>query len=325
MILINSLSRSGALAATLALICLSFAGNATAAASPVVSPGADRTVSAPIDPGLRLETIGYRLSQANARLCAVPEVLTGLMLHNLGGYDRTDRADVAASYNLTYGFGVLQVVPGSVGAQAGLIAGDEIVALNGVDLVGYAQDLIGKRGSYARTERFVGLLGSALSQGPAVLRIRRDGSQMNLELHAEKGCGGHFAVLHDRSLNAWSDGRYVAITDRMMGFASDDAELAFVVAHEMAHNILHHADQTKGISRLFAQFGFGAGKLKATEIEADSLAIELMARAGYNLAAPVQLLERLAKGRWFDLPITHPSLSSRIQTIKAASARQPQL
>ena len=300
-------------------------GIATATAVTTATAGLSRSSIANVDTELRLETIGYRLSHANAALCPQPEMLTGLMLHNIGGYNRTDRPEISARYDLTYGFGVLHVVAGSAAALAGLSGGDEIVSLNGTTLAGFGQDLVGKQGSYDRTDRFESVLAAALRAGPTILGIRRGHQQISLPLHVEQGCGGQFAVMRNSALDAWSDGRYVAVTDRMMDFVSDDAELAFVVAHEMAHNILHHADQTKGINRLFAEFGFGARKLKAAEIEADNLAVELMARAGFDVTAPERLLRRFATVRSMDLSITHPGISRRIAIVKTAAARFPQV
>ncbi len=89
----------------------------------------------------------------------------------------------------------------------------------------------------------------------------------------------------------------------------------------MAHNILNHADRMKGMAGLFAQFGIGTGRIKASEIEADMLAVELMASAGYDLAAPERFLRRAAKSRRLDLPITHPGISRRIRIVREAAAR----
>ena len=317
--------RSRLLAITLTVSSFSLAANVEAAVTAIATDVPSRPTMANVDAGMRLETIGYRLSRANAALCAQPEMLTGLMLHNIGGYNRTDRAEISARYDLTFGFGVLHIVPGSAAARAGLAGGDEIVSLNGTTLAAFGQDLIGKQGSYDRTDRFESALAAALRAGPTVLGIRRGHAQISLPLRVEQGCGGRFAVMRNNALEAWSDGRYVAVTDRMMDFVSDDAELAFVVAHEMAHNILHHADQTRGINRLFAEFGFGARKLKAAEIEADGLAVELMARAGFDVTAPERLLRRFATGRSMDLSITHPGISRRIAIVKTAAARFPQV
>ena len=272
---------------------------------------------------LRLQAIGYRLARSNAAQCDNREMITGLLLHNIGGYGQADRSAVMEAYNLTYGFGVLSVVPESGADAAGLADGDEIISINGGDLAGFARDFIRAGATYDRTEKFVVYLGETLRLGPATLGVRRGAGQVAVRLSGTQGCGSRFAMLHRRSINAWSDGRYVAVTDRMMSYVLDDQELAFVVAHEMAHNILRHAEQTKGMSPLLVQFGFGAGKLKASEIEADRLAIVLMARAGYDLGAPERLLMRTSKARWMDLPITHPGISRRIRIVRAAVEQLP--
>ena len=277
---------------------------------------------AELDPGLRLETIGYRLSRANAAKCAVPEMLTGLMLHNIGGYDEADRAHIQEAFGLTGGFGVLHVVAGSAAALAGIAEDDELVSLNGTDLAAFAKDAVTNRGSFERTERLVTLLQQSLGQGPATLGIRRNGAVRRVQLHGEQGCGGRFAVLHSGSLNAWSDGRYVAVTDRMMRFTSDDAELAFIVAHEMSHNLLHHAAQAGGTSRLLAEFGFGAKQLKASEVAADAMAVDLLANAGFSLAAPERILRRMAPTQVLSLGITHPRISQRIKIVRSAIAQR---
>ncbi len=165
---------------------------------------------------MRLQSVGYRLALANASRCERPQMLTGLLLHSISGYPQTERKAVAEAYNITYGFGVLGVVPGSAADAAGLAEGDEIVSVNGSDLAGFAADSIAKAGSYDRTERFYGYLDTALRSGPGTLELRRGEARIAVRLAGASGCGGQFAMLQRRSLNAWSDGRYVAVTDRMM-------------------------------------------------------------------------------------------------------------
>jgi predicted Zn-dependent protease len=48
--------------------------------------------------------------------------------------------------------------------------------------------------------------------------------------------------IHPDLVNAWTDGRTVAITRGMMRFIKSDDELAVVLAHEMAHAYLGHLD-----------------------------------------------------------------------------------
>jgi hypothetical protein len=271
--------------------------------------------------GLRLETIGYRLAAANASRCAEPEMLTGLMLHDMGAYEPAARPAVAKALGLSYGFGVRQLVPGSSGARAGLRRNDEILALDGRDLEDFEPQLIGSGARYDRVERFVTLLGQALAKGPAMLTVRRGATTVTLPLVGEPGCGGRFTVAPGGDLNAWADGQYVAVTTRMMNYAKSDDELAFVVAHDMAHNILHHDEHAGGRSGLLAELGFGANAIKADEIAADSYAVGLLAAAGYDLSAPERFLRRSGKFHWLDLATTHPGTGRRLAIVRSAIAR----
>jgi hypothetical protein len=302
-----------ALASAALIVPFSSAANAREATAPATPSFASED--------LWLETIGYRLAAANASRCAEPEMLTGLILHDMGAYEPAARPAVAKALGLSYGFGVRQLVPGSSGARAGLRQNDEILALDGRDLKDFEPQLIGIGARYDRVERFVTLLGQALTKGPAMLTVRRGGTTVTLSLVGKAGCGGRFTVAAGRDLNAWADGKYVAVTTRMMRYAKNDDELAFVVAHEMAHNILHHGEHAGGGSGLFAELGFGAKAIKADEIAADSYAVGLLAAAGYDLAAPERFLRRSGKFHWLDLATTHPGTGRRVATVRSAIAR----
>jgi len=300
--------------------CLSPAGGQARAQSHAVADNAQSvpaTRNAPSD-NARLEAIGYRLATANPDRCELPQMLTGLMLHDIAGFAPQDRPAAIRTHGLTYGFGVLHLVSDSRAERAGIRRGDEIVAINGMDLEHFAEGLIGRKATYDRTEAFFDLLDRTLRNGPAAVALRRGNAHITLSLAGEPGCGGRFVALPDKNLNAWADGKYVAVTSKMIRFAADDHELAFVVAHEMAHNILEHDKLGGSASGLLAELGLGAGRIKATEIEADAYAIQLLARAGYDLSAPERLLRHVGKVRWMDLPITHPGASRRIAIITEA-------
>jgi hypothetical protein len=269
----------------------------------------------------RLELVGYRLGTANADLCADPQMLTGLTIYDISAYSAPDRPLAGNLYNLSYGFAVLNIVPESSAAQAGFQLGDEIIGVNGSDLAGFANTDIRSRPSYARTEKFIAYLDRALREGPAQLRVRRGDAVRTVMLTGDRGCGGRVAYLRRNKVNAWSDGRYVAVTQRMMSFAADDQELAFVVAHEMAHNILRHTQKLDGSVALLAQFGIGAGKIKKTEIEADELAVKLMERADFDPTASARLLRKTSKIIPVDLGLTHPRVHRRVEIVTAAIAR----
>lgn len=153
-----------------------------------------------------------------------------------------------------------------------------------------------------------------------------------------------FAVIHSPDINAFSlpGGRSYVYTG-MMKLASNEAELAAVMAHEIAHLALQHHAAT--ITR---QYGFqmltgiilgqnaddkarivadliGAGVHarynKDQESAADELGMQLLANAGYNPEAMItvfQKMEAAGQGRP-NLPIfsSHPTTPERLQRLQA--------
>ncbi len=262
----------------------------------------------------RIATIGYRLAQAARGRCAFPEKMTGLILHDVGGYAQSDRAAIAKSLGLGDGFGVRAVVGGSAAARAGVRAGDQIVAIGDRDLTGFARDAIGRDASFDRTERMTDLLADTLAQGPASIRIIRGGQPASLMLDGDPGCAARFAVAIEDSVNARADGRYVAVTSGLARLAPDDDALAFAMAHEMAHILLGHV-AARRVSR-------DRVTVQAQELAADRLAVTIMGDAGYAPAAAVGLLAAVSRGRvaWFDRD--HPAVATRMAVLRSILAER---
>lgn len=159
----------------------------------------------------------------------------------------------------------------------------------------------------------------------------------------------------DTSLNAYADGTGVFVSPAMVRFAANDSDLAFIIAHEFAHNIMSHVNskqQNAMIGTLlgvaadmvaasqgydsqgqFGQMGMGIGAnaySPAFETEADYIGLYLLARAGYEYRnAPhfwrqmsVQNPDAIYTGR------THPSNSARFvnmnKTIAEIDAKKAQ-
>ena len=301
-----------------ARLALAAAAGLTILAAPVHARAGGDSLQALGSRDLRLATIGYRLARANADRCTRHDMLTGLVLHDLSQYDPDDRAAVARAFRLGDGIGILSVVPDSPAARAGLYRNDEILAIGSAGVRDPSVAWQGA-GSYDRMEAILSLLDTTLRAGPTPLLVRRGNAIFVVRLRAEPGCGGRFNVSPSRSVNAWSDGHYVDVTTAIMDMTANDDELALIVAHEMSHNILDHSDKLANVpSGLFSAIGFGAGKVKATEIEADAYAVGVMARAGYDAEKSIPFLERAGRRRWWDVAADHPGIKRRIKTIRAA-------
>ena len=265
---------------------------------------------------LRVRTIGYRLARTNATRCSVPTMQTGLILQDIGGFSETDRPSAMRDHGLTFGFGILGLVPGSPAMHSGLRHGDEIVGVNGHDLSSFASDAITRKASYDRVEAFEDLLQDELLRGAASLRVRRGFRYLDVMLVSEPGCGGRFTELNTTRMNAWSNDRYVTVSSAMVGFVANDAELAFVMAHEMAHNILGHNRSTPVEAGLLSERPVKKNGSRSRELEADVYALEIMRRAGYDPEDSRRLFERLKGRNVQGLAFTHPSIKRRIALVE---------
>lgn len=263
---------------------------------------------------LRVARVAYRLALAGRSQCQATYPLTGLLLHHLAEYAPADRPVMVARYGLDRGPGVLSVLAGSPAAQAGLAAGDVLLSVNGTSFPSPAA-IAGepeRKKWRPRVEATEAQLEEALRRGPAELRILRQGAELTARLDPVPGCVGRVRLARSSQVNAFASGRYVIMTTAMLDFVRNDDELAVVLGHELAHNILGHPP-TRNEDGLLASFGIKAGTIWHREEEADRLGLRLMAAAGYNLDAAIPFWRRyLGKYDWFpQLFRSHPSLAAR--------------
>ncbi|WP_455474011.1 M48 family metalloprotease [Bartonella sp. B30(2025)] len=157
----------------------------------------------------------------------------------------------------------------------------------------------------------------------------------------------HITTLDSESVNAFAlPGGYIYVTRGMLVLANDSSEIAAVLAHEIAHivanhgilrlqkkaelrlanlnskNVLSHSE-TQGQNTIknkqqLAQFS------RNQELQADSIAIEMLNRAGYDPFASPRFLQSLAAYSTFsntpgttntslDFLATHPTTPERIR------------
>ncbi len=271
----------------------------------------------------RVNEVGYRLAIANTELCPHTGAVTGLLFHSASQYSDYLRPAAQARWALEGDLpGVAAVAPGSPGARAGLKVGDLVLAVDGTPL---------SRGTPGAPAAFEGLaanlarLDTAFARGETLLRIRRDGVEQDVRLRPAEGCAYVYQVDPSTELNAHADGKRVYIASALAAFAETDADLAVVLGHEMAHNVLEHRAffDERGFARsILGNYGNAPWELVAAEREADRLGLYLMARAGYDPAqAPMfwrALSDRnpaLRYAQW-----GHPSARSRIRAHEAVVA-----
>ncbi|HEY0312474.1 MAG TPA: M48 family metallopeptidase [Allosphingosinicella sp.] len=282
---------------------------------------------------LRVAKVAYRLALAGRPLCPSPWPLTGLLFHHLAEYDVADRSLMIARYGLDRGPGVLSVIAGSPASRAGLVAGDVLLSVNGgtfrspVEIAAIRERTVW-RASLEATER---QLEDALRGGPAELRVLRQGRELSVRLDSVPACVGRVRLARSTQTNAFASGRYVIMTTAMLDYIRSDDELAVVLGHEMAHDILGHP-ATRSEEGVLAGLGIHPSNIWKREAEADRFGLRLMAAAGYNLDAAIPFWRRyLGKFDWFpQIFRSHPSLGARekiaaeeIAAIRAGAPYRP--
>lgn len=283
---------------------------------------------------VRVLSVGYRLATANAPFCRVTENAAGMTLHHIGQYP--DTAGARATFGFASDYAVLALVADGPAARAGLRTDDAIVSLGDMPLVPPAEELaaIDQVAAYRPIAWADARIRAALDKGPVALGILRDGQPMTVTITGTPACRSRFELRPSDSYGASADGDIVGITVPMLAFMVDDDELAAILAHEMAHNLLEHRRRLNaaGVQRgLMQQLGRNARLTLATEIEADRLSTWLMANAGYDPQASVRFWTRYGKQRGkgiFSAP-THYRWKKRVALFEAemaamaASAKEP--
>jgi len=169
--------------------------------------------------------------------------------------------------------------------------------------------------------------------------------------HRLEGYDWEFNLIEDPAVNAWCmPGGKVVVYTGLLPIAQDEAGLAVVMGHEVAHAVARHGAErmTQGLivelggtvlskalvnkpaetQNLFMR-SYGAGTRygvllpfsRVHEKEADHLGLIFMAMAGYNPAEAVSFWQRMADAKKNrpqppELLSTHPADATRIAKIK---------
>lgn len=255
---------------------------------------ADR-VQALVAMDARVAPVAWRLAVANTALCPVTRLRAGWTLQAASQYGTETRPAAERLYGLQGDLpGISAVAPDSPASRAGLSAGDLIVAADGVAL----QSGRGPgSASYDGLDANAARLDDALQRGPVRLTVRRAGHERTAVLTPVQACAYETQVEITGTLRSHADGRRVFISDALLALLPDDDQLAFVLAHELGHNVLEHRTDRA----LSGQPGALVGAIRLrkglsirSEADADQAAIWLMARAGYDPRAGLGFFDSYA-------------------------------
>lgn len=271
----------------------------------------------------RVASVAFRLATSSAELCYRQQKWPGLVLHNVDQYAPALRAAVRATFRLSDAYpAFLAVVPDGPAARAGIGEDEALRAINGVELL---PSPLPRHADYTALDAVLTRFEDALAEGPSQLLVGAGTTQRVVTLAGEAGCQSRVELNPSRRLAAASDGKIVEITGALASFADSDDQLAFILAHEMAHNVLLHADRLRlaGIrGGLGSAIGRKAARIRESEEEADYLAIYFLARAGYDVGAVPAFWVRFRRHHHSGLlaATTHPSWRQRLRQAEATIA-----
>lgn len=316
-----------AAAGTMALVLGLAAGGCTTPASGGTHVQADND-----DPAARLEAlvaldrrvaaVGYRLTTANVELCASRRDVAGWTLHAASQYSDALRPVAEARFGLDGDLpGILAVAADSPAATAGLTAGDLLVRVNGIDLT---------RGEPAGPPSHDGLaanlvrLDQALAEGPVTLDVRRGDTARTVIVRPVVACSSFFQVDPSNEYNARADGKGVFISSTMAAYAATDEDLAMILGHELAHNVLQHhpSPEPLGEPGDVPATALAPGSPRTEERDADRVGLYLAVRAGFDMSGAPAFLRRFGADNWRVryAQIGHASAEARARALEQTHA-----
>lgn len=257
----------------------------------------------------------FRLEVAAVPLCVEDaNWLPGFAVASAGFFPR-DLRDAAASLGYAQQARVVYVASGSPAEKAGLSAGDLILAIAG-------QEIGEDKDAYEAVNRVL----TRVKSGEAIpLTVQSGGDPpRDIMVSLVQACDYQPHLIRSHIVNAGTTGWTIHVTTGLLDFLPSDQELAAVLAHEVAHSMMNHAAKKIGNralgqaldSVLKVAAGPAGGLLvsmlapgsrlgglaysQAFEIEADYVAMYVMALAGYSMDS--------APGVWRKLAVEFPDL-----------------
>lgn len=249
---------------------------------------------------MRIAAVAHRLTTASAAWCPQTQPQPGWIVSDLRRFTSGEIDAARQIYGAGDGPFIAAIAPGSPAERQGLARGMRIAAINGTP--------VASPGDTPTIQiDTVLLMLSELDPGEPLTITDGDGKAHMLP--PIPGCTSAFRVERG-GVQAAANGRLVRVRSDLAKSITDEAELAAVVGHELAHNILRHRDRLAGDR--------SADRVRQTEIEADRLSVWLLADADYDPLAAVRFWQRHRKPLF--RAATHPPRNERIAAIEGEVA-----
>jgi Zn-dependent protease with chaperone function len=283
---------------------------------------------------LRIKRVAQPILETSVELCKDKvRYDTGATFTSMGAYGKDFEPVVTKFLGLTgHELGLLHVIPGSPADKAGLKRGDKLISVNGFAIPNTKEAAaeLGKRATewlkkpdpvitvYSRT-----VAGAAQTGQASVTPV--------------KACDFPAFLVMQESLNAYADGKAIAIFRGMLRFANDN-ELAIVIGHELAHNFMGHieASQRNNVLGTIAEIiaasrgiptqgalgsAIALAYSPAFESEADYVGLYVLARAGIPIQDAPKFWRRMAAASPGGISqrgmiASHPATSTRFVALE---------
>ncbi len=293
----------------------------------------------------RIKRVAQPILESAADLCKDKvRYDTGATFTSMGAYGKDFEPVVTKYLGLTgHELGLLHVVEGSPAAKAGLRRGDKLISVNGF-VIPHTKEAAAELGKRAQ---------EWLKKPDPVVTVYARASAGGSTQTAQavvtpvKACDFPAFLVMQESLNAYADGKAIAIFRGMLRFASD-TELAIVIGHELAHNFMGHVEAgqrnsalgtiaeiiaaSRGIPTQGALGGaIALAYSPAFEAEADYVGLYVLARAGIEIKDAPKFWRRMAAANPAGISqrgmiASHPATSARFvalaKTVKEIEAKR---
>ena len=219
----------------------------------------------------RLARVAAPLRLENAALCPRTRRDPGFTIHRLEDYPARVQPIAEAFLGVKAdGLFIRSVRPNTSAAKARIAPGDQIIKVN--------ENPISAAPLMQSYNRAVVRNGFESVLSKVTIRTA-EGQDYLARIRPDTACDIPAKVIFSNDINGHTDGRELLITSALMQSVPDDTNLALVIAHEMAHVIAGHT---------------ALAPSQDLELEADRMALVLMARAGYDIDAAVAYWENAA-------------------------------
>ena len=264
----------------------------------------------------RVADVAWRIASRNADSCPRLWASIGVSLQHVSQYAPAYRAAAQAAFGLddTYP-SILAVAEGSPASAGGLKPNDTVRAVNGADLADKSR---GQKSaaSYDAVAAAMAALEALPERRAAILSIEREGQKLEVSVTPQNVCRSRVELAPGNAINANANGLVAQISGSLVDWVESDDELALVIAHEMAHNLLDHPkrlSEKSALSGLATSLGLSGKAQRQMELDADRMGIIMAASAGYNYKIAPDFWARLNSNSPLAsfLATSHPTTPTR--------------